>query len=440
MSPPTDSSAPTTMQDLSRTFSVFTNPAETTSTVILGAGIIGCASAYYLSRSGTTKPDTIHLVEACPELFASASGKAAGFLAADWFGPPTASLGALSFRLHRELAEANNGKEEWGYSRSTGTSFAEGGQNRGAKGGDWLGEGGSRAEMAGSHEFVGDKVGPAWLTRREGDEVQTIGAHDSVAQVDPLRLSRFLLKESLREGVRLHHPVRAVRISTNEAGKMSAVRVRHENGMEYKIPCTRLLIAAGAWSQRVFETLFPSSRIELPVSQLAGYSLVVRSPRWSREHEGEGCHAVFATMREGFSPEMMSRVGGEIYVAGLNDPELALPGLATDAKIDQASTDELKATAEKLLGRDGTDVSDLEVVREGLCFRPVTNSGSPILTRIPDEALGKGLATAAAPDGGVFVAAGHGPWGISHSLGTGKVMAEMMEGMELSADVRDLGL
>ncbi|KAK0933086.1 hypothetical protein LTR29_015346 [Friedmanniomyces endolithicus] len=173
MSPASDD-APT-MEDLSRTFSVFTNPAETTSTVILGAGIIGCATAYYLSRSGTTKPDTIHLVEASPELFASASGKAAGFLASDWFGPPTASLGALSFRLHKKLAEANNGKEEWGYSRSTGASLAEGRQkNRGAQGGDsdWLSEGGSRAQTAARHEFVGDKIGPAWLTRREGDEVE----------------------------------------------------------------------------------------------------------------------------------------------------------------------------------------------------------------------------------------------------------------------------
>jgi len=69
--------------DALRTFSTFTNPAETKSTVIIGAGIIGCATAYYLSRSGNTKPDTIHLIEASPELFASASGKGAGFLASD---------------------------------------------------------------------------------------------------------------------------------------------------------------------------------------------------------------------------------------------------------------------------------------------------------------------------------------------------------------------
>lgn len=69
--------------DLTRAFSVATDASETSSTVIVGAGIIGCATAYYLSHSGHTKPDTIHLVEASPELFASASGKAGGFLAAD---------------------------------------------------------------------------------------------------------------------------------------------------------------------------------------------------------------------------------------------------------------------------------------------------------------------------------------------------------------------
>ena len=153
-----------------------------------------------------------------------------------------------------------------------------------------------------------------------------------------------------------------------------------------------------------------------------------------------GCHAIFTTMSSGFSPEIFSRIGEEIYVAGLNDASIPLPETATDAKIDSKSVSELKAVAQKLLGKDGTDVSDLEVLREGLCFRPVTNTGVPILARAPDEELGERLETRLPPDGGVFVAAGHGPWGISHSLGTGKIMAEMMEAQHLSADVRRLGL
>jgi len=231
-----------------------------------------------------------------------------------------------------------------------------------------------------------------------------------------------------------------MKVSRDQSGELSAVRIRYGNGADHKIPCTRLLITAGAWTPSVFGTLFPSSILDVPISQLAGHSIVVKSPRWTKEHEDKGCHALFTTSRDGFSPEVFSRIGEEIYVAGLNDPSLPLPETATDAKIDQKSIDRLKNVAQKLLGKDGTDVSDLEVVREGLCFRPVTARGVPILCQVPDEELGEGIETRLAPDGGVFIAAGHGPWGISHSLGTGKVMAEMLEGEDLSADVTALGL
>ena len=76
----------TSHTDTDRLQPVFSSTAttETTqSTVIIGAGIIGCATAYYLAHSGNTKADNIHIVEASPELFASASGKAGGFCVSD---------------------------------------------------------------------------------------------------------------------------------------------------------------------------------------------------------------------------------------------------------------------------------------------------------------------------------------------------------------------
>lgn len=40
---------------------------------------------------------------------------------------------------------------------------------------------------------------------------------------------------------------------------------------------------------------------------------------------------------------------------------------------------------------------------------------------------------------GIFVAAGHSVWGINNSLGTGKVMAELLlDGKATSADIRHL--
>jgi len=56
--------------------------------VIIGAGIIGCSTAYYLSESTRTQAQIIHLVEASPELFRCSSGLAGGFMAADCIYAP----------------------------------------------------------------------------------------------------------------------------------------------------------------------------------------------------------------------------------------------------------------------------------------------------------------------------------------------------------------
>jgi glycine/D-amino acid oxidase-like deaminating enzyme len=153
------------------------------STVILGAGIIGVSTAYYLSQS--IPGSSIHLIDSSPELFASASGKAGGFLAADWFGPASAPLGLLSFKLHKQLSDEFDGSEKWGYARSTGASFTQPEDIIGDdddKDGEWLEHGRSRAEVAETHGFF-EGEGPAWLMRREGDEYDVISADETVAQV-----------------------------------------------------------------------------------------------------------------------------------------------------------------------------------------------------------------------------------------------------------------
>jgi glycine/D-amino acid oxidase-like deaminating enzyme len=52
-------------------------------TVILGSGIIGVSTAYYLSQSSNTPPDSIHLVDPIAEFFHCASGFAGEYLASD---------------------------------------------------------------------------------------------------------------------------------------------------------------------------------------------------------------------------------------------------------------------------------------------------------------------------------------------------------------------
>lgn len=155
----------------------------------------------------------------------------------------------------------------------------------------------------------------------------------------------------------------------------------------------------------MFAQLFPGSKLTIPISTLAGHSLVVKSPRWTQEHEIDGCHAIFTTDPAGYSPEVFSRIGGEIYLAGVNSTSIPLPRLASEAQPHEKEMEKLKVTAKRMLGLS-TGEDDLEVIREGLCFRPVTRKGPPIVSRVPDAKLGDGLKTQGGGDGGVFVAAG----------------------------------
>ncbi|KAI4249151.1 MAG: hypothetical protein L6R40_000609 [Gallowayella cf. fulva] len=416
-------------------------------TVIIGAGIIGTSTAYYLSQSDTLA-SSIHLIESSPQLFASASGYAAGFLARDWFSPASASLGRLSFDLHKRLAKEQNGYEKWGYSRSTATSLAVtiGGEEEE----DWVGEGRSRARAA-KRIAENDDTWPVWLAPRHG-RPDIIDNGDGTAQIDPYELCQFLLSECKSQGVNIHQPAKATSVTRDSDGSLSSIHIKStDTSAEYDIPCTRLVLAAGAWTSQVFQALFPSSKLRVPVSSLAGHSLLLRSPHWpppnpdiipssgnttnghangSKELPSSQppCHALFTSDPiASYAPELFSRLpSGHIYIAGFNGP-YPLPDLPTERVIDPEAIETLKGTAERLLGK-----GEFEVEREALCFRPVTGRGVPI--------VGPARKEGADGEEGVWIAAGHGPWGISMSLGTGMVVAEMVEGRKVSADLKGLGL
>ncbi|KAL8707666.1 MAG: hypothetical protein Q9220_007328 [cf. Caloplaca sp. 1 TL-2023] len=423
-------------------------------TVIIGAGIIGVSTAYFLSQL-KTRPTDIHLIESSPDLFASASGYAAGFLARDWFSHASASLGKLSFDLHRKIAQEHNGFEKWGYSRSTATSLAET-VGDGAEE-DWLGEGTSRAKAA-KRIAENDDTRPIWLDPRHG-RPDIIDKGDGTAQVDPYALCQFLLSKCRERGVQIHQPAQVMSVTRNPSGDLDSITIKKSDAPPGEdsviIPCSHILLAAGAWTSHVFKSLFPTSKITIPVSALAGHSLLLRANNWPppsydvftpslqpRTTNGTSsssssfqadeklppCHALFTSDPIGsYAPELFSRLpSGHIYIAGLNSSDLPLPALATERVIDPKAIDVLKGTAERLLGK-GT----FAVERESLCFRPVTGRGVPVVGPVKKGRL---------EEKGVWCAAGHGPWGISLSLGTGKVVAEMLEGEGTSAEVGGLAL
>lgn len=272
------------------------------------------------------------------------------------------------------------------------------------------------------------------------------------------------METTASRGVKWHHPAQVISVVTDpDTNAISAVKVLNSvSQTESVIPCTNLVICAGPWTSQVFKSLFPSAKLRLNVSALAGYSLVLRSPRHTLSHERDTykgrSHAVFTTHPRscGFCPEVFSREGAEIYIAGLNSSDIPLPAQAEGSReiMDKQEIQKLKAVAVRLMGKlaegnleasdDIPNVDDLEVLREGLCFRPVTTSGRPVISRISEDLLGMDVKTESSrtgrEKGGVFVATGHGPWGITLSLGTGKVVADMVDGVKTSADVSGLSV
>ena len=82
--------------------------------VIIGGGIIGLSTAYYLAlarKSGRS----ITIVDNASILFAGASGKANGILGDYGFKPEAESLGKLSWELHQQLARVHRGRAGWHY-------------------------------------------------------------------------------------------------------------------------------------------------------------------------------------------------------------------------------------------------------------------------------------------------------------------------------------
>lgn len=273
---------------------------------------------------------------------------------------------------------------------------------------------------------------------------------------DPLRLSQFLINGAVSRGVKLHNPAQATAVIKDGKDMITGVKiVSLDSKKESIIPCTNLVLSMGPWTPRALRDLFPSSQVLFDISPLAGYSLVVRSPRYTMEHERNvyrgSSHAVFTTHPPscGFSAEIFLREGGEIYIAGLNNPTMKLPSCAGDTSqlFDPSEMQKLKDVAVRLMGdlpkgtKEATDetsnTDDLEIIREGLCFRPVGDNGIPTIGGVGDHSLG---GVKANPKGGVFIAAGHAAWGISLCLGTGKVVSEMIKKQKLSVDVSGLAV
>lgn len=87
------------------------------STVIIGGGIIGLSTAYYLALA-QNRGNNIFIVDISADVVSAASGKSNGVLPDYDFENPIIELAHLSWKLHEKLAQSYNGPMTWGYTKT----------------------------------------------------------------------------------------------------------------------------------------------------------------------------------------------------------------------------------------------------------------------------------------------------------------------------------
>ncbi|KAI3477575.1 hypothetical protein L1887_60615 [Cichorium endivia] len=114
--------------------------------------------------------------------------------------------------------------------------------------------------------------------------------------------------------------------------------------------------------------------------------------------------------RKAGAPELYCRPDGTAYVCGGSD-DVALPDTADEVDFDESKVAALIEQS-KVLSPTSLDVDAGATLKaKQACYLPISNrTGNPIIG-------GKD---------GVYVAAGHSCWGITNSLGTGKVLSELI--------------
>ncbi|KAL2015823.1 hypothetical protein VTK56DRAFT_4713 [Thermocarpiscus australiensis] len=426
--------------------------------VIVGGGIIGCTTAYYLTRHPKFNPalHTITLLEATA-IAAGASGKAGGLLAL-WAYP--SCLVPLSYRLHKELAAEHNGAERWGYRRLGCGSLAAL-----VKASDIKAKGqrpqSPPAENGANGEFpiqsaVPDEQTKDWekLPKQDDkaagllkdsplprdldwidgsliqhyEEMGTPGATET-AQVHPFHFTNAIADLARDKGVDIRLGAKVTKINDTKTGVESVEYEDRQTGETHTIDSvTDVVVAAGPWTGKVL----PRTRVEglrahsvvfeADVSPYAVFTDIQLPADYVPEHRASKNQR--RRHRGNVDPEIYARPFGEVYACGEPDSSTPLPPTADQVQTDPAQCDDLIA----YIGTISPALARAPVKARQACYLPRH-------MRFGEE-RGPLLGPTSVP--GLWVAAGHTCWGIQNGPGTGFLVARMIFGDEVPADVGKL--
>ncbi|KAG7093926.1 hypothetical protein E1B28_007561 [Marasmius oreades] len=394
--------------------------------VIIGGGIIGCTTAYYLSRHASfSSSTTIKVIEASIHGVAQgASGKAGG-LVARWAYP--SGLVNVSFPEHVKLANEHNGKERWGFRFVQAGSWEGSGALPNGKGRKrdemslekTLGlEEGIRRSAAGdsrTRRSIGLPEDLLWVEEHLTDGYSSMAPEGHTAQVHPYLFTTSMMELAREKGAELVQG-RVISILRENGEVTGVVCAKHNSKDKETIPATDIILTAGAWSP----SLVPS----LPVEGLRAHSITIHTD----PSVTISPYVLFTSIQlpTGIvTPEIYARPGHELYACSGAD-DCPLPETVDDVQVDLSACEALHET----VGSISSELRNGKVDKRQACFLPVVPSGGgPIV----------GAASKVAE--GLYIAAGHTCWGICNAPGTGKVLAELvMEGKLPRASVSSGGV
>ncbi|HEY0179219.1 MAG TPA: FAD-dependent oxidoreductase [Dokdonella sp.] len=216
--------------------------------------------------------------------------------------------------------------------------------------------------------------------------------HPGDAQLRPNRYVAELARVVREKGGRIEEHARVDAIAV-EGGRVT--RVTTPRG---EFAARDVVLALGAWSPRLARTL----GLRLPVQPGKGYSITYARPG--------ACPRIPMTLKE---PSVCVTAWGSGYRLG-STMEFA----GYDASLNRTRLDALKRGAAAFLG----EPEGAEVVEEWFGWRPMTPDDLPILGRAP------GLQN-------LVVATGHGMLGVTLSAVTGELVGELVAGVAPSFDL-----
>lgn len=428
--------------------------------VIIGGGIIGCTTAYFLTRHPKFNPSlhTITLLEASA-IAAGASGKAGGLLAL-WAYPK--SLVPLSYRLHRELALEHNGAERWGYRRlgcGTITASVKKNSNRPSKKqrtpepSKEDGTNGALPIQSSAPEpnrkdweklpkqdedaskLLKASVLPAdldWVDGGVVEDYREMGepGNTETSQVHPLHFTTAIAELARDKGVDIRIGAKVTKLNHNKTEIQSVEYEDRATGETRTIDnLTDVVVAAGPWTGRVL----PRSKVEglrahsvvydADVTPYAVFTDIALPADFVPEHRARKGQK--RRHRGRVDPEVYARPFGEVYACGEPDTTIPLPETADLVQTDEDQCDDIIA----YMGTVSPVLAAAPIKTRQACYLPQHKRFGKEVDPIIGQTTVNGL----------WVASGHTCWGIQNGPATGCLVAEMIfDGRATSANIEGL--